>query len=735
MSTTYLMLLWHMHQPYYKDLVEDSYAMPWVRLHAWKDYYGMVAMLKGFPDVHMTFNLVPSLVAQIQDYANDQAREAFYDVAFKTAESLTPQDQATLLASAFQVNRENLLWRYPRFRELFDRFGSGGNVARGGPAVLTQQQDIRDLQVLSQLAWFDELYLAGDRDVKRLVAKQRGYTEQDKAVLRSRGTKLLQAVLKEYGKASARGQIEISTSPFYHPILPLLCDTDVAAESRSGIRLPSRRFRHPEDARDQLRASIELHTRVFGTRPVGLWPSEGSVSDELLALVAEEGFRWAATDEGVLARSLQTGFHRQADGTVWGAEHLYRPQRLVTGGREISLFFRDHELSDLIGFVYSRMDAEAAAADLHHRIRGVARSRGNAGNDPAVVSIILDGENCWEFYPGNGRDFLRSFYARLSADPELRAVTVSEALELTTPGTLRHLVPGSWINSNFDVWIGAEEDNRAWDLLSEARDFFAKNCVRPDFDPARVEAARHELWISEGSDWCWWYGPEHSSPNDAEFDRLYRTHLSNVYRLLGGSPPDQLATPIKHAAARALSVPPSASIRPRIDGRVTDYFEWMGAGYYSPRSGRSGRSGTMHGAAQFFEALYYGSNNDSGGPALSLRFDLSENFRTERPDFEVRVNLDGEIRLRLQALVVGGQLSHTALWKADEPVALVPGHEAVKVAYDRVFEMQLDYRLLQLDPHAKAGLQVSLWVDALPVQVVPEEGWITLEATDELVGW
>jgi alpha-amylase/alpha-mannosidase (GH57 family) len=731
MSTTYLMLLWHMHQPYYKDLVEDSYAMPWVRLHAWKDYYGMVAMLKDFPDVHMTFNLVPSLVAQIQDYASDQSREAFYDVAFKPAEALTPQDQATLLASAFQINRENLLCRYPRFRELLDRCDSGGKAARRRQALPMAQQDVRDLQVLSQLAWFDELYLTGDRDVKQLVAKERGYTEQDKALLRGKGIKLLQAVLEEYGKASERGQIEISTSPFYHPILPLLCDTDVAAESRSGVRLPSRRFRRPEDARDQLRAAIELHTRVFGKRPAGLWPSEGSVSDEALALAAEEGFRWAAADEGVLARSLQRGFHRQADGAVWGADELYRPQRLVTGGREISLFFRDHELSDLIGFVYSRMDPAAAAADLHHRIRAVVRSRISAANDPAVVSIILDGENCWEFYPGNGRDFLRSFYARLAADPDLRAVTAKEALELATHGTLRHLVPGSWIDANFDVWIGAEEDNRAWDLLSDARDFFAQNCVQPGLDPARVEAARHELWIAEGSDWCWWYGPEHSTPNDVEFDRLYRTHLSNIYRLLGGSPPDQLATPIKHVAPRAVSVPPSTPIRPRIDGRVTDYFEWMGAGVYLPAD----LSGSMHGAAQYFEALYYGSNNDSGGPAVSLRFDLSESFRAEHPDFEIRVNLNGEIGLRLQVRVVGGVLRQTAVWRRDEPIALVPGREAVKVAYDRVLEIQLDYRLLYLDAHAKAGLGVSLWVDALPVQVVPERGWITLEATDELVGW
>ena len=728
---TYLMLLWHMHQPYYKDLVEDSYAMPWVRLHAWKDYYGMVAMLKDFPDVHVTFNLVPSLVAQIEDYASDHAHEAFYDVAFKPVESLTPPEQKVLLAHAFQINRENLLWRYPRFRELADRFETGGPAVRDRQPIPMPPQDIRDLQVLSQLAWFDELYLAGDRELKRLVARQRGYTEADKVLLRRKGIELLEATLTEYQKAGERGQIELSTSPFYHPILPLLCDTDVASESRSGVRLPSRRFRHPEDARDQLRAAIELHTRVFGKRPVGLWPSEGSVSDELLALAAEEGFRWAATDEGVLARSLQMGFHRQSDGAMWGAHQLYRPQRLTTAGREISLFFRDHELSDLIGFVYARMAPEAAAADLHHRIRAAARAGTRTGNDPPVVSVILDGENCWEYYPGNGRDFLRNLYGRLAADPELRAVTASEALELSPAGTLRHLVPGSWINSNFDVWIGADEDNRAWDLLSDARDFFAENSTQPGLVPAKLEAARHELWIAEGSDWCWWYGPEHSTPNDAEFDRLYRTHLSNIYRLLGGLPPDQLATPIKHKAARKVGVPPSAPIRPRIDGRVTDYFEWMGAGSYSPDR----HSGSMHGAAQYFEALYYGFQHDTCGPTLFIRFDLSESFQAEHPDFEIRVNLDGGLRLRLQAQVVEGRVQRTALWQGNQPIDSVPGHEVVHVAYDRIFEIEVDYQSLQCDSHAETRLQVSLWVDALPVQVVPEEGWVKLESADETLVW
>ena len=209
-------------------------------------------------------------------------------------------------------------------------------------------------------------------------------------------SRLFNVTLEEYRKAAERGQIEISTSPFYHPILPLLCDTSVAQESHPGVKLPHRRFRHPEDARDQLRGAVELHERVFGRRPQGLWPSEGSVSDEVLRLAAEEGFTWAATDEGVLARTKQMGFYRRGDGTLQGGEELYRPQALATGGKPISLFFRDHQLSDLIGFVYSRMDPQAAAADLHQRIKAAGRS---TGQRPAVVSVILDGENAWEYLP------------------------------------------------------------------------------------------------------------------------------------------------------------------------------------------------------------------------------------------------------------------------------------------------------------------------------------------------
>jgi alpha-amylase/alpha-mannosidase (GH57 family) len=724
MAKTYLMLLWHMHQPFYKDLAEDVYAMPWVRLHALKDYYGMVAVLREFPNVHMTFNLVPSLVAQLEDYAQERAREAPFEIAFKPVDQLSEEDRQSLLGFAFEMHRENLLNRLPRLQELHQKALAVGSQA--APARAFSSQEILDLQVLSQLAWFDEIYLASDPDIRGLVARGRGFSEKDKVFLHKKEVEIFNVTLEEYKAARERGQIEISTSPFYHPILPLLCDTNVAAESRSDVRLPKERFRHPEDAREQLRRAVELIERMFGARPRGLWPSEGSVSDEVLRLAAEEGFEWAATDEGVLARTLGIGFHRQIDGSVWGAQELYRPHRFESEGKGLSLFFRDHQLSDLVGFVYSRVEAREAAADLYNRIRVAAQG---SGNQPAVVSVILDGENAWEYYRGNGRDFLKSFYARLNEEQELQAVTATEALAVASnPGKLTHVVPGSWINANFDVWIGAEEDNKAWDLLAAARDFFAQNSEGKGIDPEQVRLAREEMGVAEGSDWCWWYGPEHSSAHDEEFDRLYRKHLSNIYRLLDGSPPDELAVPIKRPRAKDQISPPSGQIQPRVDGRVSSYFEWLGAGVYTPDY----RSGSMHGGAQALEGLYYGYNDH----ALYLRLDFSPALLVQHPRFEIRIKVDAQSQARLQVTVGQSGVGVVQFWVGSEQllVPLATG-ERVQVAFERIFELRLDYSLLGLRAGEQARLQVSLWAQELPLQVIPSEGWLTLELTQDLVSW
>jgi alpha-amylase/alpha-mannosidase (GH57 family) len=722
MKRSYIMLLWHMHQPFYKDLAEGTYMMPWVRLHALKDYFGMVAILREFPAVHMTFNLVPSLVAQLDEYARDEAREPAYDLAFKPAAELSRADRENLLQQAFQLNHENLMSRYPRLRELYERRESAGIQAA---ARLLSDQDFIDLQVLSQVAWFDEIYLAQDPVVHRLVARGRAFAEEDKVQLRKKEVELLNVILEEYRSGIQRGQIEVSTSPYYHPILPLLCDSHAAVESHPGINLPRQPFVHPEDARAQIQEAVALHERFFGSRPKGLWPSEGSVSDCVLTVAAEEGFQWLATDEGVLGRSLQVNFQRDGSGNLPNGHELYRPYRFQSDGHAISIFFRDHQLSDLIGFVYSHMDAGDAAHDLHSRIRRAAE---NTGGQSPVIPIILDGENAWEYYPGNGRAFLKNFYGLLADDPDLRSVTASEALQVAEQGTLTHVVPGSWINANFDVWIGAEEDNRAWDLLHDARVYFDRHSRNPGLDPAHRSLAQHELWVAEGSDWCWWYGPEHSSAHDEEFDLLYRKHLSNIYRMLGGSPPDELAIPIKRPKAAAVSPPPTGSITPRIDGVVTNYFEWLGAGLCLSDD----RSGSMHGGREYLESLYYGYD----GQALFLRLDFRPGFAEDHSVFEIRANFDSQIRARLHARVREGRLVQTQFWLRDNELLVPLGTGSkMEAAFLKIFELKLNYDLLEIQPGTKVRLQVALWANDLPLQVFPKEGWLSLELTSEMVSW
>src|SRR5580658_1467839 len=533
-----------MHQPQYRDPSSGEYLLPWTRLQALKDYWGVVRVLGEFPGVHATFNFVLLLASQIEEYASGKFKEPWYEIAFAPAESLRPEQKRELLERAFQVN-ENYLRRWPRYAELHSQALSGGVETCLAHFSLG---DWRDLQFLSQLAWMDEEYLAKDPVVTALSAKGSGFTEEDKLALREKQHALLNAVLPEYRLASERGQIEISTTPYYHPILPLVCDTDIARVSNPHTPLPHPPFRYPEDAREQLVRARAFHERVFGKSPVGLWPSEGSVSDEALEIAMELGFKWFATDEGVLGRTQSIGFWRDAGGYPENGPDLYSPWKLQHGGKEMYGFFRDHYISDLVGFVYSRMGAMQAAEDFHRRIRAIG-DREPAGRT-ATVSIILDGENAWEYYPENGRQFLREFYRRVQNDGEIRALTASEAIEANANApTMPGIFPASWINANFDVWIGHREDVRAWDLLRDAREMYERVAKRGTSGATAAQLARayEAVLAAEGSDWNWWYGPEHGSANDAEFDDLYRKHLTEIYTALGEPAPDVLAHPIKKA--------------------------------------------------------------------------------------------------------------------------------------------------------------------------------------------
>jgi alpha-amylase/alpha-mannosidase (GH57 family) len=730
-----VIILWHQHQPFYKDLVSGEYRLPWVRLHALKDYYGMVKLLDEFPNVHQTFNLVPSLITQIQDYVSGTADDPFLQVAAKPAKDLTPEERRFALQYLFQANPVHMIGRYPRYRDLWERFRGSGNTSERAEKYF-QPQDFTDLQVLSQIAWFDEFFLQ-DPGVAALIQKGRNYSLDDQRFVILHQRELLAKVLPAHAEAAQRGAIEISTSPFYHPILPLVCDTNMGAVSTPGLPLPQHRFRHPDDAREQLQRGLDLHQEVFGVRPQGVWPSEGSVSEEVLAVAQNLGVRWMATDEEVLGRTLGASFAREGDGRLpaESAAKLYNIHRYQSGQTEMNMIFRDHTISDLIGFVYSGMPPQEAAAHLMRSIKQSAQPVIDQGKD-AVLSIILDGENAWEYYPQSGREFLRRFYDALQHEPGVEAVTVSEAIQRHQNfGQLSSLVPGSWIHANFNVWIGAPEDNRAWDYLHHARNFYEQSSHGAT--ELQRKLAFEEILIAEGSDWNWWYGPEHHSANDRDFDELYRKHLSNVYQALGARPPDYLAQPIMAGITRPSFLHQSAYIHPRITGDMVRYFEWMGAAVYTADH----RSGSMHGKQFLLDSVYagidernvYGRLDFADGKVPDMDFDLVANLESWAADSAEHDGSRPRRALRLDVRVQNGRIHD---WKVsfDENQLLATSQESNSVAtlaLAKNFEFKLPLDWLQTETAKKLRLRFSLWRQGLPVDALPLEGWIELQLLSE----
>jgi alpha-amylase/alpha-mannosidase (GH57 family) len=734
-----LVLLWHMHQPFYKDVLTGEYRLPWVRLHALKDYYGMAKLSEEFPEVHQNFNLVPSLVVQIQDYVSGEARDPFLDLVSKPANDLTLAERRFALQYLFQANPVNMIGRYPRYRDLWERYRT--TVARPeGPDSYFVTRDYADLQVLSQLAWFDEYFLA-DPDVSALIRKGEDFDRNDQLTVIAKQKEILGKVLPAYAEVARRGTVELSTTPYYHPILPLVCDTNAGAESTPLLPLPTRRFRRPDDAAFHIRRATELHEQNFGVRPAGLWPSEGSVSEEVLSLACKQGIQWMATDEGVLGRSVGYNFSRDAHGLLHGdsAEMLYNIHRFEKGDTRMNLVFRDHTLSDLIGFVYSGMPPQDAANHLLHSIRDAALPVLERGRD-AVVSIILDGENAWEYYPQSGREFLRRFYDGLQRDSLIEPVTISEAIarhKESNFNRLERLVPGSWINANFNVWIGAPEDNKAWDLLAEARDYYDRNADR--VSEAQRKLAWEELLIAEGSDWNWWYGPEHHSANDRDFDELYRKHLSNVYTALEGVPPEELTKPIASGYTRPSYHPQTAYVHANVDGMVSGYFEWMGAASYTSDQ----RTSAMHGKQFLLDAVYAGLNSESFSGRLDFHHGLPE------APYQIVVNIEVTSDAKEQSSAVasyrlvveahGPTILSWVLTNGDERNVLArygsdnghTGGNGVEVAIAEIFEMRVPFGIVGAKPGSRIRLRFAVWRDQLPADSLPLEGWIDLYALEE----
>lgn len=577
----YVNITWHQHQPlYYKD-ENGVYTRPWVRFHATKDYYDMAAILEKYPNVHVTFNITPVLIRQLDDFASG-AKDLYWTTAEIPAADLTDDEKRFILTRFFDANWKNVIARFPRYQELLDKRGGSDDAAIAAAMESFTEQDFRDLQVWINLAWFDPDFLAQE-PLKALVDKGGNFTEEDKAVVFDEAVKVIQMVLPEHKKLQDAGQIEVITTPYSHPILPLLVDSDLAKEGNPSADLPTR-FQYAQDAVAQLTKSVEMYTEHFGQAPAGLWPGEGSVAQEIVPFVIKAGYKFMQTGEPVLAKSLGIDFTRDTNEVVQQADDLYRPYYVKNkNGDKLAVFFRDGNLSDKVGFTYSGLSGEGAAKDLIRRLEAIKTELADEGaTGPHIVSIILDGENAWENYQNDGKDFFNALYQGLSESTTLKTITPSEYLKMfPEQREIEDLFPAAWFSANYDTWIGESEETMAWNYLNEVRTDLAKYDITKTRTASAEAIAKAQdfMYLAEGSDWFWWYGSDQDSGQDTYFDQGFRALLAGVYESLGEPVPTFVNVPIIQATPVAATTALTGLSTPTINGVASDG-EWAAAAVY-----------------------------------------------------------------------------------------------------------------------------------------------------------
>jgi alpha-amylase/alpha-mannosidase (GH57 family) len=725
-----LAFFWHQHQPYYPDDVAQENPMPWVRLHGTKDYWGMAMLLKETPELHATINLVPSLLHQLLGYTERGHQDAHLLISRLPADGLNEDDMDFLLDNFFMVHPDQMIRPFARYHELYKKRGISIDSAEKARKRFNKK-DIVDLQCWSNLVWIHPLAFELDSELAEFRAKGRGWTEREKQWLLDKQLELLRQVVPLHRELMERGQVELTTTPFYHPIMPLLWDKRLARRAMPAVQLPKHLESYQEDAREHVRRAVEFHERLFGQKPRGMWPSEGSVCQGIIPTIAEAGIQWLGTDEEILSCSTDGWISRDGNGYLRNPEMLYRPWRVEEQGRQLQMIFRDHAMSDQIGFHYQRFAPEHAVNDFIGKIEAIGNATGgNAGHRPTLVSIILDGENCWEYYPNAGVDFLRGIYRRIAQHPRITPMRVSDYLaRYPAADKIGHLFPGSWIQHNFGIWIGHPECNRAWDFLFETRQYLLDVTAKKSKPEDQLKRAWEELYIAEGSDWFWWFGDSHSSAQDGLFDRLFRKHLQNVYAVLGEEPPTELARPISQGQRHPQTYSdPTGLLSIKVDGRRT-YFEWINAGHYLC----GGSRGTMSMVTQgLISDLYFGFDTEQ----LFLRLDSRNGpFREQLADIQaIRV-------VFLQPSGFEVMVTHPS---RKTPVALLSHNGApvsgagIEAAADLLFEMSVPFRGLTLKTEERVHFYIELIKDDEAVERVPHEGAIETSvpsADYELIMW
>jgi len=728
MQPVSLAFFWHQHQPYYPDDVSGENFMPWVRLHGTKDYYGMALHIQEVPEFRCSINLVPSLLDQILAYTDRGGSDKHLDISRLPADSLSEADCVYLLNNFFMANFDSMIRPYSRYHELHLKRGFGIDpTEKAVPRFSTG--DIRDLQVWSNLTWIHPLVFEIDSDLKAFLEKGQNWSEDEKTWLLEKQLEILKQVIPLHRKLADGGQLEITTTPYYHPILPLLWDKRSAREAMPGCQLPKYLDSYREDMEFHIKQGVEFHTDLFGKRPKGMWPSEGSVSQDILPSLSNAGIEWIATDEEILAESTQGWISRDHQGHLRHPEMLFRPWKVGEGDHELQIVFRDHAMSDLIGFHYQRSDPVHAAQDLLGRVKGIGRAvEANNGGRPALVPVILDGENCWEYYHDGGVKFLRSLYQSCVTEDNINPTRISDYLqEFPATDRINQLFAGSWISHNFAIWIGHEEDRTAWDYLHETREFLVEKTKQDEHPAEQLQKAWRELYIAQGSDWYWWFGDDHSCDQDALFDQLFRKHLQNVYTLLDNTYPAGLDNPISKTDHRVIHTNPTGFLPVKVDGRRT-YFEWISAGHYVCGSGRGTMTLVTEGV---IKDVYFGFDKEN----LFCRVDTAGRAADALKEFdELHLRFAEPSHTEIRISGIGSKEASGTLYRKNRAVSKAE----VKVACDHILEMSVPFDDLKLTADDPIQMYFELFSGKQSIERAPNEGMlsvVTPSADFEQVMW
>ncbi|OUR71105.1 glycoside hydrolase [Methylophaga sp. 41_12_T18] len=534
-----VVLCWHMHQPQYSEPMGGMYQLPWTYLHAIKDYVDMAWHLESIPNAKAVVNFAPTLIEQIADY-DEQLKSRFKGTGHlkdpllialdSPVQPASAEERKTLINACLRANEEKLIAPFPCFASLAET--ARWLLDKPERLDYINDQFMIDMVVWYHLAWMGESVRRSDVRIQELMKKGKKYTFHDRRQLMIVIGELLDGLIPRFRRLAESGRVELSVTPYAHPIVPLLLDINSTLEAMPDAPLPEA-TNYPggeERAHWHMEEGLRVFESYFGFRPKGCWPSEGAVCEDTLKLIAQHGFDWAATGENVLRNSLNI--------SDMAGENIHKPYKLP--GVSPACFFRDDGLSDLIGFSYTKWGADDAVNDFIHHLTTI---KSTTEDEPdRVVSIILDGENAWEYYSYNGYYFLQALYSRLADHPEIELTTFSEALKAGVKSAeLPKMMAGSWVYGSFSTWIGEPDKNHGWDLLSAAKQTFDRVIIEKTFEPDFMQALLRQLAICEGSDWFWWFGDYNASDSVSDFERLFRMHLSNLYQMLGEEVPQNLS--------------------------------------------------------------------------------------------------------------------------------------------------------------------------------------------------